>query len=101
MFEKHVCPICWAFQNPETGECLVCGKTYTIFDGPPLNLFGSNRPHNYCIPIIHDNKIGYLTFTGRPYITQEFNGTTQTASFSLEMDTPHSEDALFQVTLFN
>ena len=101
MFEKHVCPICWAFQNPKTGECLVCGKAYTIIDAPPLNLFGSNCSHNYCIPIIHDNKIGYLTFAGRPYITQEFNGPTQTTSFSLEMNTSHPEDALFQVTLFS
>ena len=101
MFEKHVCPICWAFQNPATGCCLVCGRAYTIFDGPPLNLFGSNRSHNYCITITTDNIICYLTFTGRPYITQKFDGPTQTASFSLEMDTPHSEDALFQVTLFS
>ena len=101
MFEKHICPICWAFQNPKTGECLVCGKTYTIFDGPPLNLFGSNCPHNYCIPITYDNKIGYLTFTGRPYITQELDGSTRTASFLLEMDTLRPEDALFQVTLFS
>ena len=100
MFEKHICPVCWAFQDPKTGKCLVCGKAYTIFDGPPLNLFGSNCSRNYCIPITHDNKIGYLIFTGRPCITQEFNGPTQTASFSFEMETPHPEDALFQVALF-
>ena len=38
MFEKHICPVCWAFQDPNTGKCLVCGEKYYILNTPLLPL---------------------------------------------------------------
>ena len=99
MFEKHVCPICWAFQNPATGRCLVCGKAYTIFDGPPLDLMGPNHLQDYCVPVTYNGKTGYLTFRGKPYISNEQNGCNLISSFTLEMDAPQPEDSIFQLTL--
>ena len=32
--EPNICPVCWAFQNPDTGRCLVCGEKYHILDVP-------------------------------------------------------------------
>ena len=34
--EPNICPVCWAFQNPDTGRCLVCGEKYHILDVPIL-----------------------------------------------------------------
>lgn len=34
MLEPNVCPVCWAFQDPNTGRCLVCGKRYNVLNMP-------------------------------------------------------------------
>ena len=36
MFESNICPVCWAFQDPNTGRCLVCGKRYNVLNIPPV-----------------------------------------------------------------
>lgn len=38
MLEPNVCPVCWAFQNPDTGHCLVCGKRYNILNIPLVTI---------------------------------------------------------------
>jgi len=51
MFEKHICPVCWAFQDPDTGKCLICGKRYHILDIPePIG--------DFIVPLSN----GFLTF---------------------------------------
>lgn len=34
MLESNICPVCWAFQDPNTGRCLVCGKRYNVLNIP-------------------------------------------------------------------
>lgn len=43
MGESGICPVCWAFQDPDTGKCLVCGKSYTVLNIEPLPLKGFGR----------------------------------------------------------
>ena len=68
MFERHVCPICWALQDPDTGECLVCGEKYYILNVPllPLPLSSEEKtdikPCKYLLPFSN----GFITFTSQP-----------------------------------
>lgn len=64
MFEKHICPVCLAFQDPDTGECLVCGKKYHILDIPTdIDLQqNDNNPIDF---IVHFNN-GFMTFSSYP-----------------------------------
>lgn len=34
MNEPGICPVCNAFQDPDTGNCLICGKHYHLLDIP-------------------------------------------------------------------
>jgi hypothetical protein len=78
----------------------VCGKAYTIFDGPPLDLMGRpNHLQDYCVPVTYNGKTGYLTFRGRPCISNEQNGCNLVSSFTLEMEASQPEDSVFQLTL--
>lgn len=55
------CPLCNAFKDPDTGECLVCGKNYHILDIP----MDSNNEYlaaDFLIPF----KNGLITFQATP-----------------------------------
>ena len=84
MNESGICPVCWAFQDPDTGKCLVCGKTYTVLNIDPLPLKGLGRTQDFAIPIHDSTKNGYLTIRGCPEITIENNGLQNTIKFSIE-----------------
>lgn len=101
MHEPFVCPICWALQNPENGKCLVCGKAYTVFNGPPIVIDELNSPRDYYIPIVFQNRAGHLIFRGRPSITQEEYGGRMISNFTIEMESLDEDDPLFTLTLAN
>ena len=42
--EPNICPVCWAFQDPDTGKCLVCGEKYHILD-VPVSLNPNQEPY--------------------------------------------------------
>ena len=84
MNEPGICPVCWAFQDPDTGECLVCGKSYTVLNIEPLPLNGFGRTQDFAIPIHDSERNGYLTIRGCPEITIENNGHRQVINFSIE-----------------
>ena len=55
------CPLCNAFKDPNTGECLVCGKNYHILDIPT----DSNNNYlaaDFLVPF----KNGFITFQATP-----------------------------------
>ena len=53
MLEEHICPLCNAFQDPDTGECLICGKHYHVLDIPNTSDRG-----DFIVPLSN----GFLTF---------------------------------------
>lgn len=90
MFEKHICPVCWAFQDPNTGKCLVCGEKYYILNVPLQSLSSDEKqPSKYLLPFIN----GFITFTSCP--TME---TTQNNEVSLYGDIPVSCNNHAQLT---
>lgn len=56
--EPHVCPVCWAFQDPDTGHCLVCGEKYYVLDVPTAPLGGEKPFGHFLMPFIN----GFVTF---------------------------------------
>lgn len=56
MLEEHICPLCNAFQDPDTGKCLICGKHYHVLDIP--NAADSSPTGDFIIPLSK----GFLTF---------------------------------------
>ena len=55
------CPLCNAFKDPNTGNCLVCGKDYHVLDIPT----DDNNKYlaaDFLIPF----KNGYITFQAAP-----------------------------------
>ena len=56
MLEEHICPLCNAFQDPDTGECLICGKHYHILDIP--NTSDREPIGDFIVPLSN----GFLTF---------------------------------------
>lgn len=93
MFEKHICPVCWAFQDPDTGECLVCGEKYYILNMPLLPLLPEEKteikPCKYLLPFSN----GFITFTSQP--TMEI---TRDNEVSLYCDIPISCNNHAQLT---
>ena len=56
MLEEHICPLCNAFQDPDTGKCLICGKHYHVLDIPNT---ADNEPiGDFIVPLSN----GFLTF---------------------------------------
>ena len=57
--EPNICPVCWAFQDPDTGKCLVCGEKYHILD-VPVSLNPNQEPYfgKFLIPCAN----GFFTF---------------------------------------
>lgn len=92
MGESGICPVCWAFQDPDTGKCLVCGKSYTILNIEPLPLNGFGRTQDFAIPIHDSGRNGYLTIKGCPEITIENNGHRQIVSFSVKAKPSFTND---------
>ena len=66
MFEKYVCPECWAFQDPNTGKCLVCGKRHIQLCEKPISLAANNEPQWYSVPVKWQGRDGIVTFFGKP-----------------------------------
>ena len=56
MLEEHICPLCGAFQNPDTGKCLICGKHYHVLDIP--NTSDREPIGDFIVPLSN----GFLTF---------------------------------------
>ena len=56
MFEEHICPLCGAFQDPDTGKCLICGKHYYVLNVP--NIAESEPVSDFIVPLSN----GFLTF---------------------------------------
>lgn len=100
MYEPNICPVCWAFQNPETKKCLVCGKAYNTFVGEPINLDEGNYITDYCIPIIHRGKKGYLTIRGLPSLTGMMDNSKYSFSFNIENHCSNEDEAC-AITLFD
>lgn len=71
MFTEGICPVCQALQDPTTGKCLVCGRTYHVLVGEPLPLDGYNRLQYYAIPVQYQNRMGYLTLCGEPKLSYD------------------------------
>ena len=84
MGESGICPVCWAFQDPDTGNCLVCGKSYTVLNIESLPLKGFGRTQDFAIPIHDSGRDGYLTIRGCPEINIENSGHRQVINFSIE-----------------
>lgn len=84
MGESGICPVCWAFQDPATGNCLVCGKSYTVLNIESLPLKGFGRTQDFAIPIHDSGRDGYLTIRGCPEIIIENNGCQNTVKFNIE-----------------
>ena len=99
MFERHICPVCWAFQDPNTGECLVCGKTYTVLNIEPLPLRGFGRMQDFAIPIHDLERNGYLTIKGYPEITIENSGRQNIVKFSIEAHPYDTDNKIFSIYL--
>ena len=99
MGESGICPVCWAFQDPDTGKCLVCGKTYTILNIEPLPLKGFGRTQDFAIPIHDSTQNGYLTIQGCPEITIENNGYQNTVKFSIEAHPYDIDNKIFSIYL--
>lgn len=99
MNEPGICPVCWAFQDPKTGNCLVCGKTYTVLNIEPLSLKGFGRTQDFAIPIHDSTKNGYLTIRGCPEITAENNGLQNTVKFSIEARSYDTDNKIFSIYL--
>lgn len=103
--EPNICPLCWAFQNPNTGECLVCGKHYHLLD-VPITSFSEPCIGDFVIPLPN----GFLTFKASAAMTVEqdyvaapynrelvlppTNDVALTFHFLPESDEPHS---VFQI----
>lgn len=99
MFEEHICPVCWAFQDPDTGKCLVCGKTYTVLNIEPLPLRGFGRTQDFAIPIHDLDRNGYLTIQGCPEITIENSGRQNIVKFSIEAHPYDIDNKIFSIHL--
>ena len=99
MFEKHVCPVCWAFQNPKDGRCLACGKSYIILMNEPVDIYGDNPPRDYCMPVIMHGKYGILTFQGALALNSVVDNYTQTFSFTIDITPETKDNALYSLTL--
>ena len=56
MLEERICPLCNAFQDPDTGKCLVCGKSYHVLDIP--NTADNGPISDFIVPLSN----GFLTF---------------------------------------
>lgn len=56
MLDEHICPLCNALQDPDTGKCLIRGKHYHVLDIPNT---AKNEPiGDFIIPLSK----GFLTF---------------------------------------
>lgn len=70
MGESGICPLCNAFQDPDTGKCLVCGKRYYVLDIP--NVTDHNPIGDFIIPLSN----GFLTFKASVEMAVEENTNT-------------------------
>ena len=70
MLEERICPLCNAFQDPDTGKCLVCGKHYHVLDIP--NAAESEPIGDFIVPLSN----GFLTFKASVEMTIEENTDT-------------------------
>lgn len=70
MLEEHICPLCNAFQDPDTGKCLICGKRYHILDIP--NAAESEAVGDFIVPLSN----GFLTFKASVEMAIEENTET-------------------------
>lgn len=99
MSESGICPVCWAFQDPDTGDCLVCGKTYTVLNIEPIPLRGFGRTQNFAIPITDNSKPGFLTVQGNPKITVENTGQRTQVRFDIEAQSYGRDNKIFSIHL--
>lgn len=70
MLEEYICPLCNAFQDPDTGKCLVCGKRYYVLDIP--NAAESEPVGDFIVPLSN----GFLTFKASVEMAIEENTGT-------------------------
>lgn len=102
MFEEYVCPECLAFQNPTTGECLVCGRKFTKLSTKPIEICGDTAPSAdwYYLPINWGNRKGFTTFYAKPSFQIESGPGSYSARLVFEvMGTP--EEELFKLFIVN
>lgn len=71
MLEEHICPLCNAFQDPDTGECLICGKHYHVLDIP--NTLDCEPIGDFIVPLSN----GFLTFKASVEMAIEENTETE------------------------
>ena len=70
MLEERICPLCNAFQDPDTGKCLVCGKHYHVLDIP--NAAEGEPIGDFIVPLSN----GFLTFKASVEMAVEENTET-------------------------
>ena len=99
MFEKHICPVCWAFKDPRTNRCLVCDKSYIILMDEPVALQGDNPIKDYCMPVISNGKVGFLTFRGHPFLTSTVDNFTNSFSFTIDILPDMNDNSVYRLTL--
>lgn len=100
MFEEYICPECLAFQNPTTGECLVCGRRFTKLNVKPIEIGEDTAPDWYYLPINWGNKKGFTTFYAKPSFQIESGSGNYSARLIFEiMGTP--EEELFKLFIVN
>lgn len=87
MFEEHICPLCGAFQNPDTGECLICGKSYHILDIP--NMMEGRVIGDFIVPL----PTGFLTFRAFVEMTMEQETATSVLRNGKEITLPIHDTA--------
>ena len=101
MFTEGICPVCQAFQDPATGKCLVCGRTYNVLVGEPLSLDEHNRLQYYAIPVQYKNHIGYLTLCGEPKLNYDkLYGDEKKFTFTIEAVPDTDKDNQLYSVLF-
>ena len=85
MNEPGICPVCWAFQDPNTGKCLVCDKAYVVLDINPQSLNSMGILTDYAIPIKDKGSVGFLTIRGYPMLSVDScSYGEQKVTFSIE-----------------
>lgn len=102
MFDEYVCPECLAFQNPATGECLVCGRRFTKLSVKPVEICSNadSQAEWYYLPINWGNKKGFTTFYAKPSFQINAEPGNYSARLIFEiMGTP--EEELFKLFITN
>lgn len=87
--EPHICPVCWAFQDPDTGHCLVCGEKYYVLDMPTVQVEGDKPSGHFLMPFLN----GFATFYAEASIDIQSNRCEEITGLDKPMPIPCKNEA--------